>query len=105
MTSLVGHVRRLLSRRNAWRSLFRDEGGGLKPSALEALADLQRFCYANRPGIKVSPQTGQIDPYAMAVAEGRREVWLRIAEYLKLDDRDLQALLKQHHDEVYSNDH
>ncbi len=103
--TLLGRLQKILSRRNAWRGLFRDNDGQLNMPARAILTDLPRFCYATRPTIKVSPTTGQVDPYAMAVAEGRREVWLRISEYLKLDDRDLQALLKQHNDEVYNDDH
>lgn len=102
--NLVGRLRQIMTRRNSWRELFRDEAGELKPSAVNALADLEKFCYASKPTIKVSPMSGQIDPYAMAVAEGRREVFLRIKEYLKLDDRDLQLLVKQQSDEVYNDE-
>jgi hypothetical protein len=101
---VIERLKQLFARRHAWRERFRDENGALNAAALPILADLQRFCYATRPTIKVSPTTGQVDPYAMAIAEGRRECWLRIQEYLKLDDRDLQALLKQHNDEVFSDD-
>lgn len=104
MTGLAERLRKLFTLRNAWRGMYRDDQGELTLPARTILLDLQRFCYANRPTIKVSPTTGQVDPYAMAVAEGRREVFLRIQEYLKLDDRDLQALLKQHNDEVFSED-
>lgn len=104
MTAILGRLRRIMSLRNAWRGLYREPTGELTPPARTILVDLQRFCYANRPTIKVSPTTGQVDPYAMAVAEGRREVWLRINEYLKLDDRDLQQLLRQHNDEVFNDE-
>lgn len=103
--NILGRLRIVMGLRNAWRDRFRDEDGMLNPPARAILIDLQRFCYATRTTIKVSPTTGSIDPYAIAVAEGRREVWLRISEYLKLDDRDLQALLRQHNDEVYDDDH
>ena len=102
--NILGRLRKLMSLRNAWRDRFRAEDGQLNLPARAILIDLQRFCYAARPTIKVSPTTGCVDPYAMAVAEGRREVWLRISEYLKLDDRDLQTLLKQHNDEVFNVD-
>jgi hypothetical protein len=101
---VIKRLKQLFSRRHAWRERFRDENGALNAAARPILADLQRFCYATRPTIKVSPATGMVDPIAMAVCEGRREVFLRISEYLKLDDRDLQALLKQHNDEVFNDD-
>lgn len=103
--NLLGRLRKIVNLRNTWRGMYRGEEGELTPAARAVLVDLQRFCYASRSTIKVSPTTGQVDPYAMAVAEGRREVWLRISEYLKLDDRDLQALLKQQNDEVFQDDH
>jgi hypothetical protein len=99
--NITAQLRRIMSRRNAWRDVFRSEDGELKKSGIEVLADLQRFCHDSRPTVKVSKSTGMIDPYAMAIAEGRREVFLRIKEYLKLDDRDLQRLLKQQNNEVY----
>lgn len=103
--NLLPRLQKLMKLRTAWRGLYRSDEGELNLPARLILTDLQRFCYANRPTIKVSPTTGNVDPYAMAVAEGRREVWLRITEYLKLDDRDLQALLKQHNDEAFNDDH
>ncbi len=100
---ILDRLHQIIDRRNAWRTDYRDADGSLTRAALVRLTDLQRFCYANRSTIKVSPTTGQVDPYAMAIAEGRREVWMRISEYLKLDDRDMQALLKQHNDEVFND--
>lgn len=104
MNAILGRLRKLMGLRQAWRSAYRGADGELTLAARTILLDLQRFCYATRPTIKVSPTTGCIDPYAMAVAEGRREVFLRINEYLKLDDRDLQAMLKQHNDEVFNDE-
>jgi len=49
------------------------------------LADLARFCRAHET-------TFHMDPRAHAVAEGRREVWLRIAYHLKLTDDELWQL-------------
>lgn len=98
--NITAQLRRIISRRNAWRDVFRSKDGELNKSGVEVLADLQRFCHDTRPTIKISKTTGMVDPYAMAIAEGRREVFLRIKEHLKLDDRDLQRLIKQQNDEV-----
>lgn len=53
--------------------------------AQAVLADLARFCRAH-------DTTFHMDPRAHAVAEGRREVWLRIAHHLKLTDDELWQL-------------
>lgn len=52
------------------------------PRAEDVLADLAKFCRATE-------STFHVDPRAHAVAEGRREVWLRIQTHLKLSDDDL----------------
>ena len=51
----------------------------------EVLTDLAKFCRANE-------STFHPDARAHAVAEGRREVWLRIARHLNLSDEQLWAL-------------
>jgi hypothetical protein len=51
----------------------------------EVLQDLAKFCRANE-------STFHADARAHAVAEGRREVWLRIQKHLQLDDAQLWQL-------------
>ena len=41
---------------------------------------------------------GRIDTHATAVAEGRREVWLRITQTLNLSDETLQRFKEQEND-------
>lgn len=48
------------------------------------LADLARFCRAEESCFHQ-------DPRVHAVLEGRREVWLRIQEHLKLSPEELEA--------------
>jgi len=43
----------------------------------------------------VSPVTKTIDPMAMAMAEGRREVWNRIQQYLQMADREIAQLKEE----------
>lgn len=47
-------------------------------NAPELLDDLSNFCRANSP-------TFHADPRVHALLEGRREVWLRIQDHLKLN--------------------
>lgn len=55
------------------------------PFAEEVLEDLAHFCRANESCFHQ-------DPRAHAVAEGRREVWLRIQKHLQLTDEQLWAM-------------
>lgn len=55
------------------------------PFSEEVLLDLSRFCRAEQ-------STFHPDPRVHAVLEGRREVWLRIQEHLRLSDDELFAL-------------
>jgi hypothetical protein len=48
----------------------------------EVLQDLAKFCRAHE-------STFHPDPRVHAALEGRREVWLRIEQHLKLSDEDL----------------
>ncbi len=65
------------------------------PLADKVLADLKRFCYAGTSCV-IRGENGQIDTHATAVAEGRREVWLRIQEHLCMDDQTIHALGDDH---------
>lgn len=51
----------------------------------QVLADLARFCRAH-------VSTGNKDPYIAARLDGRREVWLRIENHLKLSPETLWLL-------------
>lgn len=53
----------------------------------QVLSDLAKFCRAH-------DTTFSADPRMHAVLEGRREVWLRIQEYLKLDLEEIYKLHK-----------
>jgi hypothetical protein len=73
-------VRDFISRRrNAYCKTF------LCPPGEEVLEDLAKFCRAH-------VSTFALDARAHAVAEGRREVWLRIQNNLRLTDEQLWAL-------------
>lgn len=77
---MIQAIRDFVSRRrNAYCRTF------LNPVGEEVLADLAKFCRANETCF-------QVDPRAHAVAEGRREVWLRIQTNLRLTDEQLWAL-------------
>jgi hypothetical protein len=77
---------KLRRRRYSYRRLFLGEDG-LNADGQIVLADLAKFCRANSSTAIVSPVSRSVDPIAMAMAEGRREVWLRLMAHLHIDER------------------
>jgi hypothetical protein len=76
----VNAVRDFISRRrNVYCKTF------LNPMGQEVLEDLARFCRATETTFNPNER-------AHCVAEGRREVWLRIQKNLNLTDEQLWAL-------------
>jgi hypothetical protein len=81
--NLLEAAQRFLSRRRtAYIKVF---GGAFGE---EVLIDLAKFCRAHE-------STFHADQRAHAVAEGRREVWLRIQRHLQLSDEQLWQLYGQ----------
>lgn len=70
----------------AYRRLFMPDGQ-LGVSRQHVLADLRDFTFATR-------STFDPDPLVMARREGRREVWLRLTNYLNLDEAVVQQLME-----------
>lgn len=88
-------IQRMFRKRQAFRRMFLSDDGSLNQDAQVVMTELRRFCRATTSTAMVSPRTGEIDPIAMAIAEGRREVFNRINEYLHLDDRTIQNLREE----------
>lgn len=76
----------LRKRFNAYRSLFKGEGDRLSSDAEAVLADLKKFCRADRSTHVLG------DPYGSALLEGRREVFLRLCSFLHLSEKDFFPL-------------
>jgi len=74
-------------RAQAYKMVFQGE------AAETVLADLEHFCHARRTSIVIGD--GKVDPYAVAVAEGRREVWLRIQDFTRLTTDQMRLLADQ----------
>lgn len=75
--------------REAYRAVFR---GKPAPQHVKTLLDdLREFCRADQSCIVVG-KDGHIDTHATAVAEGRREVFLRIQQTLNLSDDALNRM-------------
>lgn len=67
--------------KRAYQLTFRKD----QPSDMAVLMDLARFCRAHE-------STFAADPRVAANLDGRREVWLRITNYLGLSEEQLLAL-------------
>jgi hypothetical protein len=89
---------RYVTRSRAYKVTFLGDKGEPLNGARQVLADLKRFCHVDRPTIKIAHGTGMIDPIASAVAEGRREVWLRIQAMLNLSETQVQLLQEDFND-------
>jgi len=89
---MLGRFKRLFSRKVAYQHTFLGDNNEPHVHAAAVLADLKRFCYAERSTAMVSPVSGVIDPVAMGMAEGRREVFNRIVGFLRLDDAAISRL-------------
>jgi hypothetical protein len=83
--------RLLFRRRRQYLLLFKDRDTKGSP-AYDVLADLAKFCRANRTTAQVSPINQQVDMFATGLAEGRREVWLRVQKQLNMTAAEIYAL-------------
>lgn len=92
---MIDGIQRILNRRNAYRRLFLNEDGTLKPDAEAVFSDLARFCRLHRSTTVVSTVSRQTDVPATFQAEGRREVILRILGHLHVDDAALVKLTER----------
>ena len=70
----------IMGRQTAYRRAFNGAPGEV------VLQDLAKFCRANE-------STHHEDTHLTAIANGRREVWLRIQQHLKMSPDDLAGLL------------
>lgn len=84
---MLTNITRILRRKMAYRRTFFNADGDLHRDSEIVLADLRRFCRANTSTALISPVSKAIDPIAMAMAEGRREVWNRLMAHLHVNEK------------------
>lgn len=82
----------------SWNWLFRRRveayqavflGDATRDQQERVLADLKRFCHVEKSTFDPNSQ------YAIFIAEGRREVWLRILHHVHLNDDQVRKLYEQ----------
>jgi hypothetical protein len=79
----------LRRKKQAYIATFCGDTSGPHPEALRVLADLKKFCGITAPGIVISPKSGMVDSHATTYRAGQRDVFMRIAGYLGIDERQL----------------
>lgn len=85
---------KLMSRRQSYRACFLGGDGKLSQDGERVMADLMKFCRSTKSTAQLTA-SGTIDPYATHLAEGRREVLIRIQSQLGINDMDLRDLAQQ----------
>lgn len=68
--------------------LFRGENGELRRVGEHVLADLRGYCRGDEPS------DFDTEPLVMARRAGRREVFMRIINFLNLDEEQVQQLME-----------
>jgi hypothetical protein len=96
MDSPVDLAVRLWNLRESCRALF---GGRATPKQAKPILDeLREFCRADVSCVVIG-RDGRVDTHATAVAEGRREVYLKITQILNLTDEQINKLKGNDHDD------
>ena len=85
-------------KRLAYIRTFCGDDGRPHAEGLRVLADLRRFCGIAKGGIVVSPVSRVTDPYATIYRAALRDVYLRIAGMIDLDET--QAVGEQERETV-----
>lgn len=80
------------NRRANYRTCFTDERGKLTAAGEAVLRDLATFCRAEKTTLITSPVSRTVDTHATMLAEGRREVYLRIMHILRMSDEQITSL-------------
>ncbi len=87
--ALSDRLRRLLKRKHSYRDCFQEaDGRTLSNAGAIVIDDLARFCRVFQ-GNAPRSATGTIDPIAMGMAEGRRQVYLHIQAQLNVSEADI----------------
>lgn len=84
---MFSNITRILRRKLAYKRTFMNADGNLHRDSEIVLADLKRFCRATTSTAVISPISKSVDPIAMAMAEGRREVWNRLMAHLHVNEK------------------
>lgn len=94
LTSLFNRTRK---RRFAFRNCFCMTDGTLSESGKQVLKVLQEFCYVYCTTAKTDT-CDRVDPIAMGIAEGKRQVFNLIYKYINLSDKEFNKLMESNNE-------
>ncbi|PVX84343.1 hypothetical protein [Paraburkholderia unamae] len=100
MRRTMNRFLRFFNRRAQYRACFTDQRGKLTAAGEAVLRDLAEFCRAERSILTLSPISRTVDTHATMVAEGRREVYVRILQILRMTDAQLNSLKDEAPDDL-----
>ncbi len=86
---------KVFRRRTCYRAVFLTDRGELSPAGRVVIADLMKFCRGMTSTTVVSPTSGMVDPHASALAEGRREVLLRLLKELSVEPLEAMRIVRE----------
>ncbi len=87
--AISDRVRRLLLRNQSYKDCFQEaDGQTLTKAGAHVIKDLARFCGPYKSNMPTNGH-GAVDTHAMAVAEGRRQVYLRIMAQLNVTEAEI----------------
>jgi len=92
--NLIQRVTRRLRVKSAFKGCLMGQSDALHTDGKVFMEDLANYCHALRTTTMVA-KDGHIDPIASAIAEGRRQVYLRILGHLKMNETALIDQLEQ----------
>lgn len=97
---LSARARRYLGHKHAYSVVFKgsERGDEVTKAGAEVMRDIAQFCGAYNSTAKISPISRTVDPLAMAMAEGRRQVYLHIQRRLRLTDDQILNMMEEAHD-------
>lgn len=92
---ITDRIRRLLNRKLSYKECFQEpDGQTLTKAGAYVMKDLARFSGAFKSNMPTNGH-GAVDTHAMAVAEGRRQVYLRMLAQLSLTEADILEANKE----------
>lgn len=83
-SNLIDRVQRRFRLSSSYKAVFNGQGETLSQPGTDVMKDLAVFCYATKTTQQAGPNG--FDPIAAAMAEGRRQVYLRILGNLRSND-------------------
>lgn len=86
-SNLLDRVQRRFRLSSSYQAVFNGQGDGLSQPGTDVMKDLAQFCHATKTTAYNGP--AGFDPIAAAMAEGRRQVYLRILANLRSNDAAL----------------